>query len=220
MRHQPILYKARQVIDFSTDALVSNWLFAVNYNGSPTKATTSESVLVWNYPGTGLQATSVLSATSIATIWDSCRLAGVKVQYTPAQPNDTYANIRYFPGYLVWDVDGHEFDLATMPSENGIVQTSRCRVVNLCMPWKAYYKAPKRRVTSLQPTVYQLAAIATLPNVNVAGLWHDPVTAVAPTNQKRGSQLFFGAYNLTANGTRYGRFLFTFYYVFKDRIDN
>lgn len=217
---QPLLYKVRQVLDFTTDASVSNWLFAVNFNGAPTRATTTDSVLLWNYPGVGgLQATSLLNTSNLATIWDQCRLAGVKIQYTPFAPNDATSDIGYMPGYLSWDVDGHEFDLSTMPSENLLVQASRTRVLNLYRPWKAYYKAPKRRVNSLQPTFYATPAAVALPNINIAGLWHDCNLPVAPTDKTRGAHLFFGGYNLTVSGTRYGRFLFTFYYVFKDRLD-
>lgn len=77
--------------------------------------------------------------TSVANLYDSFRVVGIKLRFYPAVPNDESTTTLYTPAFVFADFDS----VGLNPTNAAAVGYGNCKVVNLMRPWKYYLKVPK-----------------------------------------------------------------------------
>lgn len=86
--------------------------------------------------------------TPVTQLFDSYRIAAMKLKFIPDKPADTSTTTNYRPVYVFGDVDTASLPVTT---PDAALQYENCAVKNLNMPWKYYFKVPK--ATQLATTV-------------------------------------------------------------------
>lgn len=144
-----------------------------------------------NGPQTGFQDWS-----NIVSLFDSYRVPALKVKYIPQLPNDASTLTGYHPVYVIGDVDANTPPIISV---NEAIQYENCKVKNMYMPWKYYFKCPK------------LGGVGNIASVKTqAGGWID----VATPYGNAGIQMIGNGFDLS---TDYGTLVWTIYLMAKDR---
>jgi len=171
--------------------------------------------------GTGFAPTDMPS--QVASIYDQCRLAAVKLQWHPSLPNGAIHGA-YLPGVLVYDRDGIEGNLQTQTYDQLLENITGTRTFNMYHPWKRYIKFPKYKLRTRIPSIEtQTTSIA--PNENLAGQWHGIASNLTQHDygaNPRGTHLSiyfprnFGGPDDQSQAQ--GTLVITTYWVYKDRV--
>lgn len=127
-----------------------------------------------------------------AGLFDSYRMAALKITFIPDKIADTSTTTNYRPLYVFGDLDA-----GTMPVTNvdAALQYENCKFKNTFRPWTYYFKIPK--ATAATGNIFQ-------------GGWLD---AQAPPTTS-GIGVFGDGFDLSDN---YGVFVVTAYFMFKNR---
>lgn len=162
----------------------------INSNGKfwTNSATDLDAILYTRVGNSAPQSQSIGDLPGMNNQYEAGRLAAVKIKWYPGLPNGS-VTAPYYPMILMYDQDGIDGQTAVSGSINQFLEeTNGCKAYNMYRPWSKYIKFPKQRVntkaqTSLpyltppqgqQPSTF-------LANQNVAGLFHDPASALAPS---------------------------------------
>lgn len=218
MRMQPLLFKAKQLLELKTplSPITGTWGMYINMNGEPAATNAADTCILYGNPQTptGL---AITQTGTLANVWDQVRIAGFKLQFIPNRPNETAATFLYYPCHMVYDPDGLDQTLTLpAPTEASVITETRYRVTNLQRPFRYYVKNPKRGILSTRAVPYANGG-SNFANNNWAGSWHQVNEPVGTTNNARGTHFWLIAFDLPNDERVLGKFLLTFYMVYRDR---
>lgn len=78
---------------------------------------------------------------SIAALFDTYKVAAIKVKFIPQLPNDTSTTTGFFPLYVVGDPNDSTIPINSITSA---CQYENMKTMNMYRPWKYYYKVPTK----------------------------------------------------------------------------
>jgi len=183
-----------------------------------------------------------LPLTALNALYGRRRLTGIKLQYIPAYNNFTQGNVvqdgeaqvqtvnqlaQNIPMYILKDMTGIETSLANITETDVLSNVTGIKVKSLFRPWKMYWKMPKYPYAPKYGGVTSLANPTS--NINTAGQWQistrDTPGATYEMGDDNGHHIGFYVFPISTNiqgleSTRFGKFLFTLYFHYADRLAN
>lgn len=211
--HQVSYFKFRAVVDFTTGGTNGDASLALAYNNSlSTSGSDSSSIATYadtTPTYTALQDASVVDSSSF---YEYRRVAGIRIQWIPAVPDDASTVTSYQPMYMTKDLTGIDTAPASSMAVSDFLQEDKVVVKNMFRPWKVYYPAMKFKVNSRYPGFSSSAGVSQ----NNAGSWTNPGAPPTSFTSSRSAHIIVGIRGATTSKT-YGKFLLTYYCVFKDR---
>lgn len=180
-----------------------------------------------------------LPLTALNALYQRRRLTGIKLQYIPAYNNFTQGNTlqdgeaqlqtvntlaQNVPMYILQDMTGIETALQNISETDVLSNVTGIRIKSLFRPWKMYWKFPKYPYA---PKYAQPGAAGSL-LINTAGVWQqsDDTSVIGRPNDSNDGH-HIGLYVFPINnsldafeGVRFGKFLFTLYFHYADRLAN
>lgn len=199
----------------------------LNFNGSETGSSIDTTAL-WTHFGSASGSPTALSLGDLPALsqqLDSNRLAGVSVKWMPGLPNGASLT-SYSPMTITYDRDGIEGNVETTALSNQLEQVNSVSVKNLYRPWKRYIKAPKYKIATRIPShTYDTDLDGYSPNENLAGQWKRVGSNLTSAWTDTGAAISRGTHLLcfaefppgAETNQLVGTFIFTSYYVYKDR---
>lgn len=182
-----------------------------------------------------------LPLTALNGLYQRRRLTGIKLQYVPAYNSFTQGNVvqdgeaavqysnqlvQNIPMYILKDMTGIETSLANITEIDVLSNVTGIKVKSLFRPWKMYWKFPKypyapKYVMSNEITPF-------VPDTsNTAGQWIRAAATNTPqdTTEINGTHIGLYVFPIGTNiqgleGQRFGKFLFTLYFHYADRLGN
>lgn len=215
---------------------------AINTNGLLNGTITSNNALLVETTGATPAINIPVMPAAVAyyaALFSSVRIAGFKYAYIPFNPNGQLAfedttlmtmpspgvyNTTFCAMYTTWDTDGVETPWRSTVEDN-FLNNNRMHYFNCARPYKSkFIRTFKYRPKTKIPTVEGNTNMGAT-GKNLCGQWHGFGSSIADTDAANGTHFQLAAFNLgrsstyEAGGTStpYGRIVFTFYAVARDR---
>lgn len=244
-RHEVQVLKFRQIVNLAADEN-GKFRLGINCNGKLWQDTGSftlnDAFMCYVNSLNNLRVAALKPAVmeQYSKLFASCRMAGFKFQYIPYNPNG-FAVWEHFnpvttdpgpyplnagnaPVYFAWDYDGHEQPWSTNEAQH-FLDADKLKYFFAQRPYKSrFYRTLKYKPFTRIPST-EATTNPNTNNRNLAGQWHGVKSAMADTDLANGTHFQMYA-SLSRSSitehfedqTIYGKLVFTFYVVCRDKL--
>lgn len=87
---------------------------------------------------------------SIAALFDTYKVAALKVKFIPSLPNDASGTTGFYPFYVVGDPNNNTTPVSSITTA---CQYENMKAMNMYRPWTYYYKCPTKTASAATETI-------------------------------------------------------------------